>query len=113
MPNIEDVYPEIEGDQNLQREYIHRERQIELCFENIRYFDTRTWMTSETDDNGPVYGMNISHTDHNPGGEFWKRTVVAAEGGYPGVRIWDKKKYLLPIHQGELDRVDVTQNYGW
>ena len=113
VPNIEDVYPEIEGDRDLQREYIHRERQIELCFENIRYFDTRTWMTSETDDNGPVYGMNISHTDHNPGGEFWKRTVVAAEGGYPGVRIWDKKKYLLPIHQGELDRVDVTQNYGW
>ena len=30
------------------RELIRRERQVELCFENLRYFDTRTWMTAET-----------------------------------------------------------------
>lgn len=113
VPNIEEVYPAIVGDQDLQREYIRRERQVELCLENIRYFDTRTWMTSEKDDNGPVYGMNIANTNHDANGAFWKRTVVASEGGYPGVRIFAKKKYLFPIHQAELDRVDITQNYGW
>ena len=112
--NIEEVYPDIVGNKDLQRHYIHRERQVELCFEaGLRYFDTRTWMTSEGDDNGPVYGMNILHTDHKAGGAFWKRTQVQSEGGYPGVRIFEKKKYLLPIHQGEVDRVDFTQNYGW
>ena len=71
-------------------------------------------MTSEKDDNGPVYGMNISHTNHDADGAFWKRTVIPSEGGYPGVRIFAKKKYLLPINQGELDRVkNITQHYGY
>lgn len=113
VPDIEVVYPEIVGNQELQREYIRRERQIELCFENIRYFDTRTWMTAEVEDHGPVYGMNISATEHRPDGAFWQRTVVPSEGGHPAVRIFNKKKYLLPIHQAELDRVNITQNYGW
>lgn len=113
VPNIEDIYPEIVGNQELQRTYIRRERQVELCLENIRYFDTRTWMTSENDDNGPVYGMNISHTNHDANGVFWQRTPVNLEGGQPGTRVWDRKKYLLPIHQAELDRVNITQNYGW
>jgi len=114
VPKIEEVYPEIVGNKSLQRDYIRRERQVELCFENLRYFDTRTWMTSEKDDDGPVYGMNISNTNHDADGAFWKRTVVPSEGGYPGVRIFAKKKYLLPINQGELDRVkNITQNYGY
>lgn len=114
VPNIEEVYLDIKGDQDMQREYIRRERMVELCFENLRYFDTRTWMTAEEDDNGPVYGMNISHTDHEPDGPFWQRTVIPSDAGHPGVRLFVKKKYLLPIHQDELNRVkNLTQNYGW
>lgn len=114
VPNIEDVYLSIKGDQDMQREYIRRERQVELCFENLRYFDTRTWMTSDHDDNGPIYGMNISNPNHDADGKFWQRTVVTSDAGHSGVRLFDKKKYLLPIHQGELDRVKtLTQNYGW
>lgn len=113
VPPIEDVYPDVVGNKELQREYIRRERQLELCFENLRYFDTRTWMISDQADNGAVYGMNIYHTNHTADGPFWKRTVVKTEGGYPGIRIWQNKKYLLPIHQAELDRVNITQNYGW
>ncbi|MBL1409249.1 RagB/SusD family nutrient uptake outer membrane protein [Sphingobacterium faecale] len=113
VPLIEDVYPDVVGNKELQREYIRRERQLELCFENLRYFDTRTWMISDQADNGAVYGMNIYHTNHTADGPFWKRTIVKTEGGYPGIRIWQNKKYLLPIHQAELDRVNITQNYGW
>lgn len=113
VPDIESIYPDIVGNQELQRYYIRKERQVELCFENQRYFDTRTWMTSEIDDNGPVYGMNVGHVNHTANGDFWKRTQVQTEGGYVGIRIFDKKKYLLPIHQGEGDRVKFTQNYGW
>lgn len=63
VPDIEEVYPDAAGDQTRMRELIRRERQVELCFENLRYFDTRTWMTAETDNNMPVYGMNISAKD--------------------------------------------------
>ena len=81
VPDIEKVYPDAVGDQTRMRELIRRERQVELCFENLRYFDTRTWMTAETDNNMPVYGMNISAKDHKANGEFWQRVICKYDGG--------------------------------
>ena len=105
VPDIEEVYPDAAGDQTRMRELIRRERQVELCFENLRYFDTRTWMTAETDNNMPVYGMNISAKDHKANGEFWQRVICKY--------VFTKRCYLFPISQEELDRVKCTQNYGW
>ena len=113
VPDIEEVYPDAVGDQTRMRELIRRERQVELCFENLRYFDTRTWMTAETDNNMPVYGMNISAKDHKANGEFWQRVICKYDGGRDGNRVFTKRCYLFPISQEELDRVKCTQNYGW
>jgi len=113
VPDIEEVYPDAAGDQTRMRELIRRERQVELCFENLRYFDTRTWMTAETDNNMPVYGMNISAKDHKANGEFWQRVICKYDGGRDGNRVFTKRCYLFPISQEELDRVKCTQNYGW
>lgn len=113
VPAIEEVYPEAVGDQAQMRELIRRERQVELCFENLRYFDTRTWMTAEVEDNMPIYGMNIAATDHKVNGAFWKRVVCKYDGGRDGNRVFRKRGYLYPISQEELDRVKCTQNYGW
>ena len=33
--------------QELMREQIRLERRIELCFEQLRYFDTRRWLIAE------------------------------------------------------------------
>ena len=98
VPDIEEVYPDAVGDQTRMRELIRRERQVELCFENLRYFDTRTWMTAETDNNMPV---------------FWQRVICKYDGGRDGNRVFTKRCYLFPISQEELDRVKCTQNYGW
>ena len=113
VPDIEEVYPDAVGDQTRMRELIRRERQVELCFENLRYFDTRTWMTAETDNNMPVYGMNIAAKDHKANGEFWQRVICKYDGGRDGNRVFTKRCYLFPISQEELDRVKCTQNYGW
>ena len=113
VPDIEEVYPDAAGDQTRMRELIRHERQVELCFENLRYFDTRTWMTAETDNNMPVYGMNISAKDHKANGEFWQRVICKYDGGRDGNRVFTKRCYLFPISQEELDRVKCTQNYGW
>ena len=113
VPDIEEVYPDAVGDQTRMRELIRRERQVELCFENLRYFDTRTWMTAETDNNMPVYGMNIAAKDHKANGEFWQRVICKYDGGRDGNRAFTKRCYLFPISQEELDRVKCTQNYGW
>lgn len=113
IPDIEEAYPAAAGDQVEMRKLIRRERQVELCFENLRYFDTHTWMTAEEENNMPVYGMNIVVNDHKTTGEFWKRVVCNYDGGRDGRRSFSKRCYLFPISQEELDRVKCTQNYGW
>lgn len=102
VPNIEEVYPGIESNQTLLREMIRRERQVELAFENHRYFDTRRWMIAEETNNDYVYGMNIMETTDKPigGSAFWRRTPFKDYGK----RVFPKAFYLHPIEQWELDR---------
>ncbi|MGC4232870.1 MAG: RagB/SusD family nutrient uptake outer membrane protein, partial [Niabella sp.] len=38
------------------RQFIRRERRVELAFEGLRYFDIRRWGVANTVMNGPVYG---------------------------------------------------------
>lgn len=44
------------GSQEQMRQFIRRERRIELAFEGVRYFDIRRWGIVNTVMNGPVYG---------------------------------------------------------
>lgn len=85
------------------REAIHHERQIELAFEYLRYFDTRRWKIAEQTDNGPFWGMNV---DADPPA-FYRRTVFET-------RVFRKNYYLFPIPQSELDKDrNLVQNTGW
>lgn len=115
VADIETIYPEVEADADALEAMIRRERMIELNFENHRFFDTRMWLIAEQENAGAFYGMNIQATDDRPDGDFWHRTVVAADGGNtPSTRIFNKRNYLLPIPQSEIDRLyNVTQNYQW
>lgn len=112
VPDIEDVYPEAIGKQDKMRELIRRERRVELAFENKRFFDTRTWMIAENVDNGPMWGMNTSSSAPSPNAnqtpeKFWERTIFEN-------RVFEKKHYLYPFKQRELDRNKlIIQNYGW
>ena len=112
VPDIDKVYPEAVGNQTQMRELIRRERHVELCYENLRYFDIRTWMTAETE-HGDVYGMNVDAKDHKPNGDFWKRTLCAHDSARDGHRKFSPRGYLFPISQEEMDRTNCTQNYGW
>ncbi len=113
VPDLETVYPQVVGDQAKMREMIRKERMIELCFENHRFFDTRTWMIADKENNGPVYGMNVFAMDHNPTGDYWKRTVLLQDGGHDGNRVFTPKSYLFPFPEKEVTLVKFTQNYGW
>ncbi|MGN1216293.1 MAG: RagB/SusD family nutrient uptake outer membrane protein, partial [Candidatus Cryptobacteroides sp.] len=44
--------------ESIDREKIRHEREIELCFENHRYWDLRRWRTAEEKLNGPHTGLN-------------------------------------------------------
>lgn len=115
VPNLEEVYPEVATDMDLLVKYILRERQIELNFENHRFFDTRTNLLSEVEDAGNVYGMNVEATNDSSTSNFWQRTVIPHDGGNrPSTRVFEKRHYLLPFYQSEVDRLNnLTQNYGW
>lgn len=85
------------------RDAIRRERLVELAFESHRYFDTRRWKIAETTDK-VILGLNIQK---NAADGFYN--VVTTES-----RVFDKKHYLWPIPNGEVQKVPLlVQNTGW
>lgn len=121
IPGIFEVYPEIKGNKVLQREYILRERQIELCFESDRYFTTRRRWLADTPDTGDkdrkygeggrMWGMDINAgvttTNSFEYTGFYKRTAFET-------RVFEKKMYLFPIPQNEVEKGKaLVQNPWW
>lgn len=92
------------GNQIAMRDAIHRERKVELAFENIRYFDVKRWKMAKTLFSGTFHGMDINAKDV---ANFYNKIDLEN-------RIFQDKHYLWPVPQYELnaDR-DLTQNPGW
>ncbi|MGM9737869.1 MAG: RagB/SusD family nutrient uptake outer membrane protein [Candidatus Cryptobacteroides sp.] len=136
VPDIQEVYPEIVGNQELLRKYLRRERFIEQPFENLRYFDLRRWQIADKVLPGPAHGMNVRGTDGsgngqssdngngydgkhmnqynniNPSAAFFKR--VEQDRVTKNYVFVSPKHYLYPIEQREIDRNDkIEQAPGW
>lgn len=120
VPSIFELYPEIKGNKELQRKYIQRERMVELCMEQNRYYDTRTWMIADVSDDGYVVGCNLKARTDDMESAYWERVPIGdatygyGEGTVIGPRVFETKNYLLCISQEEVDRVpNITQNLGY
>ncbi|MDO5570225.1 MAG: RagB/SusD family nutrient uptake outer membrane protein [Bacteroidales bacterium] len=122
VPDIDELYPEIKGNKELQRKYIQRERMVEMCFEQQRYYDTRTWMIASVSENGYVIGCNIKQKTDAMNSAFWTRVPIGdptygyGEGTVLGKHVFEDKNYLYPFNQEEIDRVPAlnqSNNYGW
>lgn len=82
---------------------IRKERQVELAFESVRYFDCHRWKIAMTTDNEPVYGLNM-YTD---GAGFYQPTLVSK-------RTFLQRDYLWPIPTSEILKNNLlVQNPGW
>lgn len=93
----------IPATQDAMRQAIRMERRVELAFECVRYFDTRRWKIAEQTDAGAFYGLNIDLD----GAGFYTQKMFET-------RVFNKKHYLFPIPQGELDKdKQLVQNTGW
>lgn len=110
LPGIEAVYPAAVGDQSLMREYILREREVELCFEGDRYYTLVRRLLLGGAKYQTIYGMN---TGANDGGQgfaftgFYTRTLL-------WTRYWNDRMYLFPIFQTDLETdLSLVQNPGW
>jgi SusD family. len=86
------------------REIIRHERQIELAFENVRYFDVRRWLIAEETMGADVYGMNT----FADGDDFYERVLVQKRRFLP-------RDYLWPIPHDEIlkNKYLLVQNPGW
>ncbi len=104
MPNI----PDSETGDALKERY-RNEREVELCYEQLRYFDIRRWMIApEAYKNAQGiyitydYGMDVDTDTPN-------YEVIDVQ-----TREWMDKAYFLPILLDELNRNDaLIQNPGY
>jgi len=110
LPGIEVVYPAAVGNQDLMRNYILHERQVELCFEGDRYYTLLRRLQMGENQNQTIYSMNVNANDGGLGFSFtgfYNRTLFQQ-------RYWDDKMYLFPITQGNIERDRaLVQNPGW
>lgn len=106
LNKIEDAYPEVKGNKLLLRKLILKERFVEMAFENLRYYDIRTWMIAPQESNGQRYGRNLLAETYE---ESWERTAAICRP-----IVFENKHYFFPIHQDQLNEMrNITQNYGW
>lgn len=85
------------------RTAIKHERQVELAFEEVRYFDLRRWMDATTELNKPVYGMNVNAD----GDAFYQPTLVKNIS-------FGQRCYLWAIPSSEIRKDSkLVQNPGW
>jgi len=86
------------------RTRIRKERQVELCFEDHRFFDVRRWKIGEQVFNRPVTGMRITRS-----GTTFTYNRFTVEN-----RVFNSKMYRFPFPQSELNKVTkLVQNPGW
>lgn len=92
------------------RELIHRERTIELSFEESRYYDLKRWRQAETVLNRPVHGVVIEKS----GDDFEYKYEIDGKPIVVENRKFDARMYFYPIPQTEMDKNKaLVQNWGW
>jgi len=97
--NVEDRTDLISSKENM-RNFIRKERAVELAFEEHRFWDLRRWNVAAVALSRPIYGVEISAN-----GAISRK--VAQE------RVFEEKMYLYPIPEAEVWKTDIENNPGW
>jgi hypothetical protein len=92
--------------QSEMRDAIRRERQVELAFEEHRFYDVRRWRIASITENIPAYGVDVKVE----GGATVYTRKVALSG-----RLFAEKNYWLPIPRTEIQASNnqLIQNTGY
>lgn len=105
------------NDKDEMREYIRKERRLELAMEEHRFWDLRRWKDAETLSK-PIHGMQIQKVENgvdeqnNPLYKFTYETFEVEK------REFDQKFFWYPIPRQEILKynskgIKVEQNPGW
>lgn len=97
-----DAYLEsIKNDKDKMRELIRNERRLELCFENVRFYDLRRWKADLTE---TARGVNITKEQDGS----LKYTTIDVEN-----RDYQPYMNYGPIPYSEVLNFGFVQNQGW
>lgn len=86
------------------RNFIRKERTIELAFEDHRAWDVRRWNVAVEALSRPIYGMEITSKGDN---EFSYRRKISQ------TRVFSENMYLYPIPEEEIWKTGMENNPGW
>ena len=86
------------------RNFIRKERTVELAFEDHRAWDVRRWNVAVEALARPIYGMDITKDSNN---KFVYTRKVAQN------RVFTDKMYLYPIPESEVWKTNIKNNPGW
>jgi len=90
-------------DKDALRKFIHKERTVELAFEDHRSWDVRRWNVAKEALSRPIYGMVITGSGSNL---TYTRKVVQT-------RVFEDKMYLYPIPEEEIWKTGIKNNPEW
>jgi hypothetical protein len=92
--------------QTAMREALRRERQVELAFEEHRFYDVRRWKIAIQTENVPAYGVNVELVNGTP---VYTRKIALSD------RTFNEKNYWLPIPRTEIqasnNQLEQTTGY--
>lgn len=80
------------------RQAVKHERQVELAFEDHRYWDLLRWKDASTVLNEPVKGVSVRRS----GEDYVYRTVTVAS------RTFNERNYYLPFSRSEVENSNGT-----
>lgn len=86
--------------QDAMRNFIHKERTVELAFEEHRGWDLRRWNVATAALSRPIYGVDV-----NADGTYTRK--VAQQ------RTFEDRMYLYPIPETEYWKTGIENNPGW
>ncbi len=89
------------NNQTAMRNFIHKERTIELAFEEHRWWDVRRWNVAGEALGRDIYGVNVAAD-----GTITRKVAQT--------RTWQDRFYLYPIPEAEIWKIGQDfQNDGW
>lgn len=96
--------------QNEMRKVIHRERRIELAYEQKRLWDIWRWKEADARLNQPTMGMKVYNAKPNDNSGTWIYEKFELAMGH----VFTNKMYFSPIPQEVIDRnPKIVQNLGY
>jgi len=96
---------------------LRHERQVELAYEEHRYFDVRRWTRADQNLDNEKYCVGMKITRKGLKTEY-QRVLVGSDGSTPSKMNYEAKWHFLPIPASEASNMEALtgvkwQNAGW